>query len=402
MAEADQKPKDSALGNLGSTVILVAIVLAALLAIEVGALDSLFSRGEPDPKPQDQPPKPSEPIAKEPVSPGAVLLQPRRSPHNTNWPARREGKDGKQMVLVPAGSFVMGDPEGVSRERPARLVTLDAYYIDVHEVTMGEFINFVNDGGYFREELWSEDGWRYRLAERRHAPDGVDVIFEQGAANGYRVKDLSNGYLIWNQELRRPENRMTLPKSGSYRIKEVKNRRLGWTDQFPVTNVSFWEAEAYAKWAGKRLPTEAEWEKAARGDLDVRRIAWQPESARSQLLSMQELATLANFGTREPKAVDAFMSDVSPFGVIGMTGNANEWCADIWNEDAYSLFPGPITNPLVTIPGVEGATMRVVRGGNWDNSLSSEANVFARRYAKAVDTLETRGFRCVVSANEFR
>jgi len=395
MAEDNQEPRRSALEGLGSTAVLVVIVLAAWLSIEIAVLGGLFKRNDSEvTTPTKEVPK-AEPIQSAPSPAPAQRLVPRRGPENPKLEKRITGKDGKEMVLIPTGSFVMGDPDGVLMERPARLVTLHDYYIDVHEVTIGEYIAFIMDGGYFRKDLWSEIGWRHRLQERRHAPTFLDVIFESGEAKGYQVQDLSDAYLIWDASRGRPDSVRTLPARGPFRIRSVRNNEIHWGDDNPVTRVSFWEAEAYATWAGKRLPTEAEWEKAARGDSDLRRFTWQAESMRHIEPSMDEISRLANFASNKSASVKDHPGDISPFGVIGMTGNANEWCADIWNEKAYELYPGPITNPRVDTPGIEGPEVRPVRGGTWDSSVPREASVFTRRYSKASETLPTRGFRCV-------
>jgi formylglycine-generating enzyme required for sulfatase activity len=173
------------------------------------------------------------------------------------------GDDGAEMVLVPAGEFIMGRPENEKR------VYLNAYYIDKHEVTVGQFKKFVKATGYVT------------TAEKL----GYTFDF-RGKYYGFSWKD---------------------PNYKHY------------SDKHPVTCVSPEDAEAYAKWAGKRFPTEAEWEKAARGT-DGRKYPWGNE--------IPTFRSVGNFGLRNkgPEAVGSYPKGASPYGCLDMVGNLWEWC----------------------------------------------------------------------------
>jgi formylglycine-generating enzyme required for sulfatase activity len=150
-----------------------------------------------------------------------------------------------------------------------------------------------------------------------------------------------------------------------------------------VVNVTWNDASAYCRWAGKRLPFEAEWEKAARGD-DGRKWPWGNEPH-------PEFANVENNLEGEPdtKRVGAFPKGASPYGLMDMTGNAREW-----TESA--LQPYPLANPT---GGTEGATSRVTRGGSW-LSLATSIEV-TRRLAEPVNTAaKDLGFRCAASADQ--
>src|SRR5262245_27619074 len=195
-----------------------------------------------------------------------------------------DGGDGALMVRVPAGPFLMGLPAidllAEEHEKPERIVQLSAFWIDVYPVTNSRFARFVEAGGYGEPEWWDPVGGQWRLREKVVAP------------------------LTW--------------------------QTAGWDgpDQ-PVAGVSWYEADAFARWAGKRLPTDAEWEKSARGG-DGRRFPWGndwPSHAR------------ANFDGRAGRTtpVGLFPLGVSPYGCHDMAGNVNNWTDD-WYWEGYGRF----------------------------------------------------------------
>lgn len=202
-------------------------------------------------------------------------------------------KDGSVLMRVPAGTFLMGSQDGDSdaldEEKPAHEVHLDEYWIGRCEVTNEQFARFV-------------------------------------AETGHRTTAEMEGLMA------------------SWRT--VKDR---WGPQAPVVCVSWFDARAYCEWAGGRLPTEAEWEKAARGT-DGRRYPWGNDRDPS-------LAWCEQTSGGRPHPVGDLVAGASPYGCLDMAGNAWEWCSD-WSAE-YP--PGPVRNP--TGPG-DGA-YRVYRGGSW-------------------------------------
>lgn len=193
-------------------------------------------------------------------------------------------QDGSPLVLVPAGAFVMGLPEkdllAEDHEKPQREVYLSAFWIDVYPVTNGRFAQFLAAGGYDRPHWWSPEGWAWKCRCRIRQP------------------------AIWGQ--------------------------AGWDgpDQ-PVAGVSWYEAEAYARWAGRRLPTDAEWEKAARGS-DGRRYPWGDDWPTGHL---------ANFDLQVGRTtpVGLYPEAASPYGCHDMAGNVNNWTSD-WYWPAFGRF----------------------------------------------------------------
>ncbi|MBX3235030.1 MAG: SUMF1/EgtB/PvdO family nonheme iron enzyme [Nitrospiraceae bacterium] len=232
------------------------------------------------------------------------------------------------MVLVPAGEFFMGgngDSETLPDEQPARRIWLGAFLIDRYEVTNQEYERFVRGTGY-------------------PAP-----------ANASAAATLWEG---------------TTPMPG--------------IERHPVVNVSWLDAVAYCRWAGKRLPTEAEWEKAARGT-DGRKYPWGQEwdltKANSASYWAKDTVHFAdsqdweNFWLKGRGAslskekglkgevltmpVGSFPESVSPYGLFDMAGNVAEWVQDWYNPNYYRT--GPLTDP----PGPERGAIKSMRGGSW-------------------------------------
>lgn len=197
-------------------------------------------------------------------------------------------KDGALMVYVPPGEFPMGSTDGDKDEKPVHTVWLDGFYIDKHEVTWGQ---------------WKLAGF-----------------------------DFSN-----NTESRRPK-----PRAPDWGI----------VDTDPLLNVTWPEAKQYALEVGKRLPTEAEWEKAARGT-DGRTYPWgnEPPGFDRALWKDHPIAK-----TRAAPAI-SHPAGASPYGALHMAGNVYEWCEDVYQKDYYQR--SPQRNPVNQGPG----RYRVLRGG---------------------------------------
>ncbi|MFH0802399.1 MAG: formylglycine-generating enzyme family protein [bacterium] len=163
------------------------------------------------------------------------------------------------------------------------------------------------------------------------------------------------------------------------------------TIKYPVVNVTWNDANTYCRWAGLRLPTEAEWEKAARGDngkMYPWGDKWNPAACNWYGFSGTPGESLPSGGHKGTRPVDSFFSGISFYGCMNMSGNAYEWCADWYNETYYA--GSPETNPRGPLKG----TYRVLRGGSWLNLLPGNLRCAARNYELPKTAKNDIGFRC--------
>ena len=258
----------------------------------------------------------------------------------------------QKMVLIPAGRFLMGSNEADPRadEQPVRSVYVDAFYMDTTEVTNAQFKVFVD-----ANPAWQKD----RIAAR------YTIDHWTGNNTDYLRHWTGNNY---------PEG------SGNY----------------PVTHVSWYAAMAYAEWAGKRLPTEAEWEYAARGGFVGKKYP------NGDTMTLQD----AHYLTRNTAPVARYPPN--GYGLHDMAGNAWEWCLDAYYEDFYATFPkdGVAQNPLSGANDVEWLlkNWRTAKGerilrGTWSPNLPHSLRVAARVRASAEWSGYAYGFRCVRSVS---
>ncbi len=240
-----------------------------------------------------------------------------------------------EMVYIPAGEFIMGSDKGDNDEKPQHTVYLDAFYIDKYEVTNAQYRTFMEAGGYDNRTFWTDEGWNF-------------------------IKS----------------NNITQPKFW-------RDKKFNQPNQ-PVVGVSWYEASAYARWAGKRLPTEAEWEKASRGT-DGRNWPWGDEF----------ISTYANTSGRDdgymwPAEVGSYPQGESPYGVYDMAGNVWEWVADWYDSGYYSSSPS--RNP----EGPQYSEYKVRRGSSWDLG-GATARCADRGFGPPNSRGFSIGFRCAKS-----
>lgn len=257
------------------------------------------------------------------------------------------------MVFIKGGSFLMGADDEMPYEAPVHEVTIKSFWIDAREVTVAGYAKFIESTGYKTDA--EKFGWS-------------------------GVFDLKTG--IWGK--RDGANWKQPDGPGSQALPDE-----------PVTQISWNDAVAYAKWAGKRLPTEAEWEYAARGGLVSKRFVWGDELR-------PEGKPVANWWQGEfpykNTGEDEFVGrapvgrfPANGFGLFDMAGNVWEWCSDWFDAEYYSF------NQAFDPKGPEAGQERVIRGGSWMCAENFCANYrpAARSHATPDSALNNLGFRCV-------
>ncbi len=255
------------------------------------------------------------------------------------------------MVTVPAGDYPIGTDDrrlAYDNERPVHVVRLARFRIDVTPVTNRRFAAFIADGGYRRRELWSEEGWRW--------------LQDTGAQHPGGWVPTADGFL------------------------ERSFGRLAPLDPpRPVVHVSWFEADAFARWAGKRLPTEQEWEVAAAIDLErgiARRYPWGDAPPDAERANLDQHA----FG---PLPVGCYPSGRSFFGCEQMLGDVWEW-----TSSDFAPYPGFVAFPYREYSEVHfGHGYKVLRGASWATSSLVARNTF-RNWDLPQRRQIFAGFRC--------
>lgn len=305
------------------------------------------------------------------------------------------------MVLIPGGEYLMGSDksESYTNEKPVHRVVVSSFFMDKYEVTNQQFLQFVNETGYTttaeKKINWDEMMSQLRPGTSR-PPDSLlepgSLIFK---ASSYPIP-LNDESSWWEWE-----------KGASWKHPSGKNSSINEIMDHPVVHISWDDAVAYAQWAGKRLPTEAEWEWAARGKKTDAIYPWGNES-------INETPMKANFwqghfpykntkqdGYHLTAPVGSFISN--EYGLFDMSGNVWEWCSDFYHINSYSYDKekGICINPkgpkTSYDPSEPFAIKKILRGGSFlcNDSYCSGYRV-SRRMSSSKDTgLMHTGFRCV-------
>ncbi|HEY9075746.1 MAG TPA: SUMF1/EgtB/PvdO family nonheme iron enzyme [Anaerolineaceae bacterium] len=264
--------------------------------------------------------------------------------------------DGATLVCVPEGSFLMGSNayDADDDAKPAHTVALDAYWIDQAEVTNSQFEAFVNATGYLTEAQKGVTSYYYNQARK-----------------------------AWEKE-----------SGASWKMPKGPGSNLAGRADFPVVLMSWQDADTYCRSVGRRLPTEAEWEKAARGT-DARKYPWGDEFPNCTLANFNKTGTTGgtDYCVGDVLKVGSLPRGSSPYGAWDMVGNVSEWVADWYSSTYYKS--SPVQNPK----GPSSGRGHIYRGGNWSFG-SVHMLVYRRMYLEMNVIYDFMGFRCAVSAGK--
>ncbi|MCC6484282.1 MAG: SUMF1/EgtB/PvdO family nonheme iron enzyme [Armatimonadetes bacterium] len=257
-------------------------------------------------------------------------------------------------VVFPPTLFMMGNSGkgkdadyGYQHELPQHPVSLASFRLSRTEVTRADYQRFIDAGGYDDFKSWSYEGWLWKTSHNITKPAYWDSV------------------QIWG----------------------LFGDAFEQTDNFPVVGVSYWEADAYCRWAGGRLPTEAEWEMAARWSGQPRSYPWGDNWDYENCNNWCDTAAPGGGGpgAYQTARVGAYLLDKSYSGCMDMAGNVSEWVSDWYSATYYSMGPSggaAWNNPL----GPAGGTAKVVRGGNWSDNLCADTTRSAARKSLSPDS----------------
>jgi sulfatase modifying factor 1 len=308
------------------------------------------------------------------------------------------------MVWVPPGEFTMGtdDPDSMANERPAHRVRVDGFWMDATDVTNAAFRRFVEATNYVttaeRKPDWEE--------MKKQLPPGTPKPADDQLVPGSLVFTPTPGPVPFDDLSRW----WRWVPGASWRHPEGPDSNLDGKDDHPVVQVSWEDAAAYARWAGKRLPTEAEWEHAARGGLEGKRFVWGDEfrpggqyraNTYQGEFPVRDTAADGYAGTSPVKAFPP-----NGYGLYDMAGNVWQWCSDWYRADAHEqgARQGCCANPAgprdCWDPTNPYAPERVIKGGSFLCSPAyCESYRPSARRGTPPDTGSSHiGFRCVRSA----
>lgn len=322
--------------------------------------------------------------------------------------------EDERMILIPAGEFTMGSDaaHALPNEKPAHRVRISAFLLDKFPVTNEDFARFIEATGYKTVAERPVDWEELKKQVPPGTPKPSDEVLQPGslvfhASQGPVPLDNMGNWWVWTT-------------GANWRHPEGPGSDLEGRGKHPVVQIAWEDAAAYASWAGKRLPTEAEWEYAARGGLENKRFAWgDEEMPEGQHLANRWTGKFPHFndkadGYEGSSPVGSFPPNA--YGLFDMGGNVWNWCSDIYHGSGHAekSASGPVcsdpTGPKSPMeksslpgdpspPDVPGALRRVTKGGSFLCSPSyCESYRPSARRGTPPDTGSSHvGFRCAKS-----
>lgn len=314
----------------------------------------------------------------------------------------------KGMVWIPGGEFRMGSTDALARpdEQPVHRVRVGGFWMDQTEVTNGQFAEFVKATGYKtvaeREVDWEE--LKKQVPPGTHKPD--DAMLKPGSlvfTPPTEPVSTASAVAWWTWTI-----------GANWRHPFGPTSALEGLEDNPVVHIAYEDAFAYAKWAGKRLPTEAEWEYAARGGLDAKSNVWGDEPIDPKRCNTWQGhfpdTNTAEDGFKGTAPVKTYQAN--GFGLYDMAGNVWEWCADLYRPDTYARYVVAAGGPSSVIDNPKGPERsldprnphapesRVHRGGSFlcNDSYCASYRPSARMAAPPDTGMSHLGFRCVSDA----
>jgi formylglycine-generating enzyme required for sulfatase activity len=321
------------------------------------------------------------------------------------------------MVLIPGGQFSMGSTDPLARpdERPVHRVRVDGFWIDVTEVTNAQFARFVKETSYKtiaeRDVDWEE--------LKKQVPEGTPKPAPEM---------LKAGSLVFTPpdhpvDLRAYEQWWSWTTGADWRHPEGPKSSIEGKDNYPVVQIAYDDAVAYCKWAGKSLPTEAQWEYAARGGLDHKVNAWGDEPVDAKRCNIwqghfPDKNTAMDGGDGFERAAPVKSFPANGYGLYDMAGNVWEWCGDLYRPDTYArqMLAAQATDAAAKVSDIvianpkgpdksldprnpDAPESRVQRGGSClcNDSYCASYRPSARMACPPDTGLQHVGFRCIIT-----
>ncbi len=310
--------------------------------------------------------------------------------------------DTDEMVWIPGGTFIMGtdNPNSMPNERPAHRVIVKEFWMDKYDVTNAQFRKFVEATGYVTTAERKIDWEELKKQLPPDTPKPEDELLQPGSLvftppnHAVNLADMS-GWWTWTP-------------GASWQHPQGPGSNIEGKDNYPVVQVSWDDAQAYAQWAGKRLPTEAEWEYASRGKSENTRYYWGDELKQNgKFMANTFTGTFPYNNTSEDgyegvAPVGSFPPN--DYGLYDMAGNVWQWTADLYNEENHAELSAMSCDRIVDgapmpIKAAEGEVRRVTKGGSFlcNPSYCESYRPTARRGTPYDTGMGHIGFRCVKS-----